>query len=153
MRKGTDLCKCLLWQSKMLCTHQIHLVFFLWNTSKIFYSSIPTVEFMWLMEYGWKWYISLPSMANTSLLHLDLHSPLQWSWRPHIKDNSIKNGRSLDFWMTAWRGLDSPHDPSCLLHWTGMRGAVCYNSWITLTNAPAMCWRWHYAHTLMPNKK
>lgn len=131
MRKGTDICKCLLWHSKMPCAPQIHFVFYLWNISQTSYNSIPTVEFMWLIKYGWKWRVPLPSMANTCLLHMDLHSPLQWPWRPRIRIRVSKDGRRLGSRMTAWSSLDSPHHLRCQLHWT-----LIWGLFVTAVRAP-----------------
>lgn len=126
--KKNEKGNCLLWHSKMLCAHQIHFVFYLRNISQTSYNSIPTVGFTWLIKYGWKWWVPLPSMANTRLLHMDLHSPLQWPWRPHIRIIVSKDGRRLGFRMTVWSSLDSPHHPSCQLPWTLIWGVVCYSS-------------------------
>lgn len=129
--------------------------FFLGNISQTSYSSVPTVELMWLMEYGWKWQIPPPGLANTNPLYMNVYSPLQWPWRPHIEDNGVKRQKEPGFLLTARSSLDSPHHSSCQLHWT-----MTWELFVTLVRS---LWKYScyvlvvaphtHTYTLMPNKK
>ena len=73
----------------MLCAQQIHIVFFLGNISQTSYSWVPTVEFMWLMEYGWNWWIPFPDLAN-QISFMWISFSLAVTLELHITDNDVK---------------------------------------------------------------
>ena len=102
MTKGTDICKGLLWQSKMLCAHQIHFVFSLSNISQTSHSQAHVANGIRVEV----WTV-LPSPASTNLLYVTLHSPLQWLWRPHINSNIVKRWKESGISEWLWSSLDS----------------------------------------------